>query len=171
MKRGDQRQETVTEIALSIEKMAGDDEILSKIVLSYLREVRRMLDVGIIPDDSFFKGIFISHWPYSADPPSLDDFEKTEKLPEIVTPHPEIGINERMYLNEIQKQLGRKVKGGELFSFCKELAHKAELRFAKKVQISKGRALSWMVENSHEIEVYFSDLLATWVAKQQRAGN
>jgi hypothetical protein len=169
--RREQRPETVQQLAESIEKMVGDDEILSKIVLAYLGRLRSLLQAGIIPDEAFYNRIFVSHWPYSADPPSLEDFGRTEKCPEVQVPRADIGANERTYLSEIQRQLGRKVKGGELFALCKELAVKTGIRFRKKFQVSKTRALSWLVENSDLIEPCFSSVLIPWIAKQKEKDN
>ena len=155
----------VESLAMSIERIAGDDELISKIVLSYLRELEEHLDRSHAPSDHFYQNILTAHWPYSGKLPTAEEMCLVPKN-EVKTP-PALKQPEdagQRYLTVIQKALGKKVKGEELVAFCRFIAKQCELTLHKKSIISKGRLLAWLADHDNVIAPQFTELLDQWIS-------
>jgi hypothetical protein len=152
------------QIAQSIEAITADDEILSKIALRYLRDLRGHLDAGRDPPPGFFTNVLTNSWPYEADAPSVNDLCGPPLVVEIAAPSVEMGDIERLCLMEIQKAVGHSVKLAELTSFCRVLAGRASTRLPKKQLVSKARLLTWIADTYDVLESHFEAALADWLA-------
>jgi hypothetical protein len=155
------------QIAKSIEKITDDDEILSKIALRYLRDLRGHLDAGRVPPPGFFTNVFASSWPYEPDAPSPEEICGPPVVVEILAPPAEMGDTERLCLMEIQKGIGRSVKLAELTSFCRVLASRAGVRLPKKHIVSKARLLTWIADTYDVLESHFKAALADWMSTRE----
>lgn len=156
----------VSRVAAEIEKIAGDDEIISKIVLSYLRELEEHLDRNHAPSDHFYQNIITAHWPYSAKPPTAAELgllPREDVRPPPVPPTPETSVQDN-YLTQIQKALGKKVKGEELVSLCRFISKQLNIPLHKKSTVSKARLLAWLSDYDANISPRFSEFLEAWIS-------
>jgi hypothetical protein len=155
---------SLSDLAATIERIAGDDEITSRIVLNYLRKFRTVVQERTELPSDFFSDIIVTHWPYASDPPELDDYipPSAQAVPETAIRR-DLPSSEQTFLSEIQRRAGRKVKGPELISFCKLLAEKAGCHLPKRQILSKPRLLGWMVENTAFVQPVFDEGLTEWL--------
>lgn len=158
-------QESISSLTAAIERIAGDDELISRIVLSYVEELEDQLVQGQNPSDKFFTNIIRTHWP-KYERKSCHSDEMIIDFPEPETSE-ESKLEQDMmdqYLARIQKVRGKKVKGVELQTLCRTLATKTGRSITKKSLISKPRMLQWIVKNRDSIEPVFDQALNDWTA-------
>lgn len=164
-RRAEAAEESVTALANSIERIAGDDVLITKIALNYIEELENQLNEGQNPPYKFFEDIIRAHWPKyehtgSKSEVMIIDFPEPEGTEESKTEQEMMD----QYLAKIQKVRGKKVKGEELTVLCKSLAQATETKITKKSWISKTRMLQWIVKNQEAIQPKFEEVLAAWAA-------
>jgi hypothetical protein len=158
---------SLRELANSIEKITGDDEILTKITLRYLRSLQIHLKNHHPLPDSFFTNILVHNWPYSSSPPPPEQFEASLTVIPPPTTSKALDRVESDYLTRIQKGVGRRIKGIELGTLCKALSARAFVYLPKKSLISKQRMLAWIVENEAALNEHFEVTLTDWISQQK----
>lgn len=139
---------SLEELAGEVEAIAGDDEITTKIVLKFLERLQGYVDRGENPPAAFYSDIVRDNWPYASEAPNMDYTVREE----VCVEEKEQGSQVEAYLAEIQRKMGRKVKGRDLVTMCRNAGEKIGVRLKKKELVSKTRLVQWMIDNNVKLE-------------------
>lgn len=166
-KRSD-RIQSLNDIANSIIKMTGDDEILTKISLTFISSLKTAIEnneqLTKFYDPS---SIAINFWPYGSPPQAGDD--EINEIPEInqlgIQPtldHPTrrtMNDNSLHILHKMQQETGKKLSQFDLIHIAKHISTKLKIPLKKRERQSKVRVLEWIQTNFEIIEPALPELL------------
>jgi hypothetical protein len=145
---------SLRELADSIEKITGDDEILIKIVLRYLQSLQMHIENRHSLPEGFSTDILIRNRPYSFSARSSEQFQSPQPIIPRSTPSENLGPIESAYLERIQKDLGT-------------LSGLMPVHIPEKNSISKQRMLNWIVGNEAILNEYCEVTLAEWISQRK----
>ena len=163
-KRAD-RIQSLNDIVETINRMAGDDEILTKIALKFISSLKVSLQNGG-PFDIYFdsSNIATNFWPYGQPPEILpqnldeknDNSTNLEMVPHTPTRR-SITEDTAPILHKIQQEMGMKLRQQDLIAIGKKISVSLQIPLKKKERQSKVGILEWMQANWETIEPTISE--------------
>lgn len=161
------RIQSLNDIVETINKMAGDDEVLTKIALKFISSLKVSLQNGG-PFDIYFdsSNIATNFWPYGPPPELLpqspeekeEEFDVSEIIPHTPTRR-SITEDTAPILHKIQQEMGMKLRQQDLIAIGRKISSNLQIPLKKKERQSKVGILEWMQSNWEIIEPAISQII------------